>query len=58
VYPLFNVSVCKRLIGCPFTMSQVANVNWLNVTQGLYVCANGGQCVAPDVCACAEGWIG
>jgi hypothetical protein len=39
-------------------MSQVANVNWLNVTQGLYVCANGGQCVAPDVCACAEGWIG
>lgn len=37
---------------------QVANVNWLNVTQGLYVCANGGACIAPDVCACAEGWIG
>ena len=37
---------------------QVANVNWLNVTQGLYVCANGGQCVAPDVCTCAPGWIG
>jgi len=37
---------------------QVANVNWLNITQGLYVCANGGKCVAPDVCACAPGWIG
>lgn len=37
---------------------QVANVNWLNVTQGLYVCANGGACIAPDVCSCAPGWIG
>lgn len=37
---------------------QVANVNWLNVSQGLYVCANGGKCVAPDVCTCAPGWIG
>lgn len=37
---------------------QVANVNWLNITQGLYVCANGGSCIAPDVCACANGWIG
>ncbi|OQS01020.1 hypothetical protein ACHHYP_01946 [Achlya hypogyna] len=26
--------------------------------EGCYRCANGGQCVAPDVCACAEGWTG
>ena len=37
---------------------QVANVIWLNVSQGRYVCANGGTCVAPDICACAPGWIG
>ena len=37
---------------------QVANVNWLNITQGRYVCANGGQCVAPGQCSCAPGWIG
>jgi hypothetical protein len=37
---------------------QVARVNFLNVTQGHYVCANGGSCVSPDICACAPGWIG
>jgi hypothetical protein len=37
---------------------QVANVNWLNVSQGVYVCANEGNCVAPDVCQCAPGWAG
>ena len=37
---------------------QVLNVNWLNVSQGNYVCANGGVCLSPDVCACAPGWIG
>eukprot|EP00598_Pedospumella_elongata_P012679 CAMPEP_0185006192 /NCGR_PEP_ID=MMETSP1098-20130426/83933_1 /TAXON_ID=89044 /ORGANISM="Spumella elongata, Strain CCAP 955/1" /LENGTH=2045 /DNA_ID=CAMNT_0027534327 /DNA_START=353 /DNA_END=6490 /DNA_ORIENTATION=+ len=45
----------------PWTYSadrQVANVQWLQVTQGLYVCANEGKCVAPDVCSCAPGWIG
>ncbi|KAJ1436904.1 hypothetical protein B484DRAFT_416698 [Ochromonadaceae sp. CCMP2298] len=45
----------------PWTYSpdrQVANVNWLNITQGRYVCANGGSCTAPDTCACAAGWIG
>lgn len=37
---------------------QVANVQWLNVTQGRYVCANGGKCISPGQCACAPGWIG
>ena len=37
---------------------QVAWVEWSNVTQGVYVCANNGNCTAPDVCVCAEGWIG
>jgi len=37
---------------------QVAAVEWHNVTQGAYVCANGGNCTAPDVCRCASGWIG
>ena len=37
---------------------QIALVELLNVTQGVYVCANGGNCTAPDVCVCAPGWIG
>ena len=37
---------------------QVALVEWLNTTQGVYVCANGGNCTAPDVCVCAAGWSG
>lgn len=37
---------------------QIAQVDWLNVSQGVYVCANNGNCTAPDVCQCAKGWIG
>jgi hypothetical protein len=37
---------------------QVAYVNWLNVSQGIYVCANKGTCVTPNICKCAPGWIG
>lgn len=37
---------------------QVANVAFYNVSQGVYVCANGGNCTAPDVCECAPGWGG
>ena len=37
---------------------QIALVSYRNVTQGAYMCANGGRCVSPDVCSCAEGWIG
>ena len=36
----------------------VAAVEWHNVTQGVYVCANGGKCVAPDTCQCGAGWMG
>eukprot|EP00981_Chlorochromonas_danica_P005114 scaffold1035_cov192-Ochromonas_danica.AAC.9 len=45
----------------PWTYSpdrQVAYVNWLNQSQGRYVCANGGVCVSPEICACAPGWSG
>lgn len=42
-----------------YTMDrQVAAVEYVNTTQGVYVCANGGNCTAPDVCVCAPGWIG
>ena len=37
---------------------QVAWVVWAAVTQGVYVCANGGNCTAPDYCVCAPGWVG
>lgn len=37
---------------------QVALVSAFNVTQGRYMCANGGTCVNPDVCSCAKGWMG
>lgn len=45
----------------PWTYSsdrQIANVAWYNQSQGIYVCANGGSCTEPDVCQCAQGWIG
>lgn len=37
---------------------QVALVEFHNVSEGFYACANGGHCVAPDKCACSNGWIG
>lgn len=36
----------------------LAIVQLYNITQGRYLCANGGKCVAPDTCSCAKGWIG
>ncbi len=36
----------------------VAHAQWRLVPQGVYVCANGGNCTAPDTCKCAPGWIG
>jgi len=36
----------------------VAALEWHEVTQGYYVCANEGKCVAPDTCQCAPGWMG
>ena len=37
---------------------QVALVSYKRVAEGVYVCANGGNCTAPDVCVCAPGWVG
>lgn len=37
---------------------QVALVSAFNVTQGRYMCANGGSCVSPNVCSCPVGWMG
>ena len=37
---------------------QIALVEYVMMTDGVYVCANKGNCSAPDVCECAPGWIG
>uniref|UniRef100_K3X6C8 EGF-like domain-containing protein n=1 Tax=Globisporangium ultimum (strain ATCC 200006 / CBS 805.95 / DAOM BR144) TaxID=431595 RepID=K3X6C8_GLOUD len=45
----------------PFTITsdrQVALVERRDMVQGVYACANNGNCIAPDVCECAAGWIG
>ena len=47
---------CTPCDACPST--QVAHVQWHSVSQGVYVCANGGECSEPDVCICKDGWIG
>ena len=50
--------VMLLLYACYAFGVQVAHVQWHTVSQGVYVCANGGNCSAPDVCVCADGWIG
>jgi hypothetical protein len=37
---------------------QIALVEFISMSQGVYVCANNGNCSAPDICECAPGWIG
>lgn len=37
---------------------QVAAVELRNITRGVFVCANGGNCSAPNTCRCAAGWSG
>jgi len=37
---------------------QVAWVSRVAAAAGVYACANGGQCTAPDTCVCAAGWVG
>ena len=37
---------------------QVALTELQRVTQGKYVCANGGSCITPEVCNCSAGWVG
>lgn len=57
----WNVPLPSSEYTMPWTFEldrQVAFVELHNVTQGYYACANGGKCVAPEICACLEGWIG
>nr|CCA21046.1 conserved hypothetical protein [Albugo laibachii Nc14] len=37
---------------------QLAIVEVRRLVRGRYACANGGACIAPNVCQCAKGWIG
>ena len=37
---------------------QLALVSLRLFTEGRYACANSGNCVAPDTCACSPGWTG
>jgi LCCL domain len=37
---------------------QVAIVSYVNLTMGVYACANGGDCVGVNTCKCKPGWIG
>lgn len=37
---------------------QIIIVEYRNIVQGTYACANKGKCVSPDVCSCAQGFIG
>lgn len=39
-------------------VEKVALVEFYSVTEGRYVCANGGNCTSPGVCECMAGWIG
>ncbi len=41
-----------------FPDRQVAYVAYSEFNQGVYACANGGSCTAPDKCVCAPGWAG
>lgn len=39
-------------------IAKVALVEYHNMTEGRYVCANDGNCTSPGVCECAAGWSG
>ncbi len=59
-FPVESASPGPGLTG-PFNSSpdrQVAMVELLSAKAGHYVCANGGGCIEPGVCACATGWSG
>lgn len=52
--PLISMNVpesscCERKVGL---------VEFYNVTEGRYVCANGGNCTSPGVCECTSAWSG
>lgn len=47
-----------RLPARPPGCAQVAWAELRRVRQGVYVCANGGNCTAPGICRCPPGWVG
>jgi hypothetical protein len=59
--PWRGISKAEVGFSPPFPLAsdrQVALVERRRVVQGVYACAHGGSCVAPDVCECAPGWAG
>ncbi|TMW56864.1 hypothetical protein Poli38472_006874 [Pythium oligandrum] len=48
-----SIPVCIQGIFDP-----MCNASRSTGIDGCYRCKNGGECVAPDVCQCAEGWTG
>ncbi|KAF4033201.1 LCCL domain-containing protein [Phytophthora infestans] len=59
--PWRGISKPEEGFSPPFLLTsdrQVALVERRSIVQGVYVCAHGGSCVAPDVCECVSGWAG
>ncbi|ETN04431.1 hypothetical protein PPTG_15095 [Phytophthora nicotianae INRA-310] len=59
--PWRGISKPEVGVSPPFLLTsdrQVALVERRRIVQGVYACAHGGSCVAPDVCECASGWAG
>lgn len=57
-YPWHATTGPWRAPGLAPADRQVALVTWVREPQGVYACANGGNCTAPDKCRCAPGWVG
>jgi hypothetical protein len=64
IYPTFSypVSILSQFPWSPPYFAdpdrQIALVQYMNVTQGVWACANNGNCTAPNLCMCAPGWSG
>ncbi|OWZ23365.1 hypothetical protein PHMEG_0001774 [Phytophthora megakarya] len=59
--PWRGISKAEIGFSPPFLLTsdrQIALVERRRIVQGVYACAHGGSCVAPDVCQCASGWAG
>ncbi|POM61979.1 hypothetical protein PHPALM_28923, partial [Phytophthora palmivora] len=59
--PWRGISKAEIGFSPPFLLTsdrQIALVERRRIVQGVYACAHGGSCVAPDVCECASGWAG
>ncbi|OQS07103.1 hypothetical protein THRCLA_00879 [Thraustotheca clavata] len=60
-YPGAPVLVARRDTTPPYTATvdrQLAQAELRTISEGVYVCANNGNCTAPDICVCAPGWAG